>query len=84
MVEVLAVDEVARSQSGGGKDQGGRRLLPVEVKAGRAVRVDDAKWLDSFCEEFPSRAPFGLLLYDGIEALALTKRTIAVPFDAVL
>jgi hypothetical protein len=64
--------------------ESGRRLLPVEVKASRVVRVSDAKGLDAFCEEFPSRAPFGLLLYDGAEALALTGKTVAVPLGAVL
>jgi hypothetical protein len=55
-----------------------------EIKASTAVRVADAKSLDAFCEEFPARAPLGLLLYDGAESLPLTKRVIAVPLGAIL
>lgn len=62
----------------------GRRLLPIEVKSARAVRVADARALDALCAEFGRRAPFGLLLYDGREALQLTRSTIAVPLGAVL
>ena len=62
----------------------GRRLLPVEVKAARSVRVRDGRALDAFCEEFARRAPWGLLLYDGREALKLTKTTVAAPLGAVL
>jgi hypothetical protein len=46
--------------------------------------VDDAKRVDALCEEFPGRAPFGVVLYDGVEVLRLTKRTIAVPLGVVL
>jgi predicted AAA+ superfamily ATPase len=64
--------------------EGGRRLLPIELKASRAVRVDDARAVDRFCEEFPGRAPFGVLLHDGSEARRLTSRTIAVPLGSIL
>ncbi len=61
-----------------------RRLLPIEVKSGRSVRVADARALDAFCAEFGRRAPFGLLLYDGQDTLKLTRATIAAPLGAVL
>ncbi|HVR74895.1 MAG TPA: ATP-binding protein [Planctomycetota bacterium] len=64
--------------------EGGRRLLPMEVKASAAVRVADAKGLDSFCAEFPGRAPFALLLHDGEKAFRLTRTTLAVPLGCVL
>jgi hypothetical protein len=63
----------------------GRRLLPIEVKAGRSVQVRDARALDGFCAEHgSSRAPFGLLLYGGKETARLTGTTLAVPLGAVL
>jgi len=62
----------------------GQRLLPIEVKASTAVRVADAKVLDSFCTEFGRRSPFALLLYTGAETLQLTRTTVAVPLGALL
>lgn len=62
----------------------GRRLLPIEVKSGRAARVADATALEAFCREFGARAPFGLVAYDGDEAFRLTDRTAAVPLGALL
>jgi predicted AAA+ superfamily ATPase len=62
----------------------GRRMLPIEVKSARAVRVDDARELDALCAASAGRAPFGLLLHDGPEAFRLTRTTIAVPIGAVL
>ncbi len=62
----------------------GKRLLPIEVKAARNVRVSDARALDAFCVEFPRRAACGLLLYDGRDILRLTKTTVAAPLGSVL
>jgi predicted AAA+ superfamily ATPase len=62
----------------------GKRLLPIEVKAARNVRVSDARALDALCAEFPRRAPCALLLYDGRDALRLTKTTVAAPLGSVL
>ena len=62
----------------------GRRLLPIEVKAGRTPRTDDARELTAFCEEHGSRAPFGLLIHDGSEAFLLTRNVLAVPLGALL
>jgi predicted AAA+ superfamily ATPase len=63
----------------------GRRVLPIEVKARNAVRVEDAKAIDRFCAEIGhARSPFGIVLYDGQETLRLTRTTIAVPISAVL
>lgn len=61
-----------------------RRLLPIEVKSARSVRVDDARHIEMFCEEYGTRAPFGIVLYDGAEAYPLTKHVIAVPLGAVV
>ena len=62
----------------------GKRVLPIEVKAARNVRVSDARALDAFCAEFPRRAACGLLLYDGRDILRLTKTTVAAPLGSVL
>jgi predicted AAA+ superfamily ATPase len=62
----------------------GSRLLPIEVKAAKGVRIRDASALDAFCAEHGRSAPFGLLLYDGKEGLRLTKSVVAAPLSAVL
>jgi hypothetical protein len=64
--------------------ESGRRLCPVEVKAGPVVRVSDAGALDALTREFGARAPLGLLVYTGAEAVRLTARTIALPLGALL
>lgn len=62
----------------------GRRLLPIEIKAARTVRVRDAQALDSFCVEFGRRAPIGILLYDGRDVERLTEHVVAVPLGSAL
>lgn len=62
----------------------GPRLLPIEIKASESARVEHARALDAFCQEFPDRAPLGLVIYDGQEAVALTERVIAAPLSSVL
>jgi len=62
----------------------GRRLLPIEIKASRVVRVDDARSVQSFCDEIGARSPFGIVLYCGEELRPLTRRTLAVPLGCVL
>lgn len=79
--------EVFHYRSAGGEEidfivEQGRRLLPIEVKSRGAPRTSDARAIDAFCEE--RKLPFGLLLYDGSEVLALTKYTIAVPLSLAL
>ncbi len=75
-----------RTQSGAEVDfviESGRRLLPIEVKAARRLRLADAKGIEAFLEDNPKRAPFGILLYGGREVLVLTEKTLAVPLDRV-
>jgi hypothetical protein len=57
----------------------GRRLLPIEVKAGQRARLADAKGLAAFLEDHPKAAPFGVMLYCGREVAMLAKRIVAVP-----
>ncbi len=61
----------------------GHRLLPVEVKAARRVRLSDAASLGAFLEEYGRAAPIGILLYGGREVLFLTERILAVPLGVV-
>jgi hypothetical protein len=56
--------------------------LPIEVKAGRAVRVHDARAVDAFCAE--RALPFGLVLYDGADIVRLSATAIAVPLTVAL
>lgn len=62
----------------------GRRLLPIEVKAGRVVRVEDARAVQNFCDEFGTRAPLGIVLYDGNDVRPLTRHSLAVPLRSAL
>jgi hypothetical protein len=62
----------------------GRRLLPIEVKTSSAPRAADARASDTFCAEFPERAPFGLVLHAGTDAYPLGRRLLAVPLGSVL
>jgi predicted AAA+ superfamily ATPase len=62
----------------------GRRLLPIELKAGRSLRTADARALEEFCSEYDRRAPLGIILYGGTEAELLTRRVVAVPLERAL
>lgn len=61
-----------------------RRWLPIEVKAGRAVRSEDARAVEAVCREHADRAPFGVVLYDGDEPLRLSEHTAAMPIRCML
>ncbi|MDZ4695840.1 MAG: AAA family ATPase [Deltaproteobacteria bacterium] len=58
------------------------RDLAQIVKSRIAPRTADARAVDAFCEE--RKLPFGLLLYDGNEVLALSNYTIAMPLSLAL
>ncbi len=75
-----------RTQGGAEVDfviEAGRRLLPIEVKSARRVRLADAKGLETFLEDNAKAAPLGILLYGGRDVVALTEAIVAVPLDAV-
>jgi hypothetical protein len=63
--------------------ESGRRCLPIEVKAARRARLDDASGLEGFLEEHPKAASFGVLLYAGREVVRLTERIVAVPVSGL-
>ena len=51
------------------------RLLPIEVKATTKPRVQDARHLQSFREEYGSRSRGGLLLHAGDKTEWLARLT---------
>lgn len=61
-----------------------RKLIPVEVKSSRSVRLADARHLDTFMNDYGDRARAGLLLYAGRETYWLNKRVLAVPWHVVI
>jgi predicted AAA+ superfamily ATPase len=63
--------------------ESGRRLVPIEVKAAERLVPADAKGLETFLDEYASRADGGLLLYGGREIHPLTRRVLAAPWWAV-
>lgn len=62
----------------------GRRLLPVEVKAGARVGPGDARHLEFFLDEHARLARAGLLVYAGAEVRWITGRVLAAPWWAVI
>jgi predicted AAA+ superfamily ATPase len=61
-----------------------RKLVPIEVKATDRPRVDDARHLRSFREEYKGRARTGLLLHTGDRLEWLAPGILAAPWWRVL
>jgi hypothetical protein len=64
--------------------EAGRTLLPIEVKATARPRVDDAKHLRVFREEYGRRCRPGLVLHTGDAIEWLAPGALAVPWWKVL
>ncbi len=64
--------------------EAGNRLLPIEVKATTKPRVQDARHLQSFREEYGNRSRAGLLLHAGDKIEWLAPKILAVPWWRVL
>ncbi len=60
--------------------EGGKRLVPLEVKAAARVLPADARGLEAFLDEYRDLADGALLLYDGTDTFPLTRRVLAVPW----
>jgi len=58
------------------------RLLPIEVKTSRSLGMRDLRGLEAFLEEYPDRAPFGLVLHAGHEWLRPARGVVAIPWSA--
>jgi predicted AAA+ superfamily ATPase len=56
-----------------------RRLLPVEVKSSKRVRLADVKHLETFLADYGDRAPFGIVLHDTSQPHKMTRRIVALP-----
>ena len=61
-----------------------RRLVPIEVKAAPGVRMDDARHLTGFLDEYGDKARAGILMYTGEDTYWLTDRVLAVSWSSVL
>lgn len=61
-----------------------RKLLPIEVKATSRPRVDDARHLKSFRDEYKGRSRPGLLLHTGDRVEWLAPGILAAPWWRVL
>jgi hypothetical protein len=62
----------------------GGELLPIEVKATRRPRLDDARSLSIFREEYPRKTRPGLLLHDGDRIEWLADGVLAAPWWRVV
>ena len=58
------------------------RLLPIEVKTSRSLGKRDLRGLKAFLEEYPDRAPFGVVLHAGQEWLRPARGVVAIPWSA--
>ena len=60
------------------------RLLPIEIKNTPSLRVDSARHLLTFLDEYPDKASSGVLLYTGTDTYWLTDRVLAIPWGRIL
>jgi len=60
------------------------KLFPIEVKASRRARPEDARAVEGFLDEHPRAASVGLLLYGGKDVVPVSRRVLAAPVGAVL
>ncbi len=63
-------------------DLGGRRLFGIEIKAGAAPTLDDARHLVWLRDELGSRFAGGVVLHTGAGVIELGDRIAAVPISA--
>lgn len=61
-----------------------QHVLPIEVKASPRLNTKDAQHLESFLDEYATRAQAGLIVYDGTETFWLTRRVLAAPWWKVM
>ena len=56
-----------------------RRLLPIEVKASKRVRLDDLRHIEIFLSDHARRAQFGVVLHDTSAAHLITRQIVGLP-----
>jgi predicted AAA+ superfamily ATPase len=77
--------EVSYFRTAGGSEvdfviESGDRVLPIEIKTGKHVRIADLRHLEGFLDEHGAeRAPFGVVLCDADEPKRLSQRIAALP-----
>ena len=59
--------------------ESGQRLLPIEVKTSKRIRLEALRHLEIFLEDYPRLAPFGVVLHDLDRPLALTRHIVGLP-----
>jgi predicted AAA+ superfamily ATPase len=59
--------------------EAGNRLIPLEVKRATRIGPYDLRGLASFVEAFSDRASFGVVLYNGEDAVRASERIVLVP-----
>lgn len=64
--------------------ESGNRLIPLEVKRATRIGSYDLRGLTSFLEAFSNRAPFGVVLYNGEDAVRTSERIALVPIARIL
>ena len=64
-------------------EDGPRRLLAIEVKAGATVRSEDFRAMRKLKDAVGSRFVSGLVMHDGEQVLSFGERMLAVPFRAL-
>jgi len=57
----------------------GQRLLPIEIKSAKRLRMDDVRGLRVFLEEYAGMARFGVVFYAGTDTFLVTDRILALP-----
>jgi predicted AAA+ superfamily ATPase len=56
-----------------------RRLVPIEVKASKRVRLDDLRHIEIFLSDHAERALFGAILHDTNQAHMITRQIVGLP-----
>ena len=64
--------------------ESGNRLIPIEVKRATRIGPYELRGLTSFLEAFRKRAAFGVVLYNGEDALRASERIALVPIARIL
>jgi predicted AAA+ superfamily ATPase len=62
----------------------GARLIPVEIKTARRIRIGDLRHLEIFLDDYARQAPWGAVLYDTDQAHPITRRVIGLPLSRFL
>jgi hypothetical protein len=62
----------------------GNSTIPLEVKRATRIGAYDLRGLTSFLEAFCDRAPFGVVLYNGGDAVRASERIVLVPIARTL